>query len=142
MHTGEKEKSIRNTNTLAFFADEFMKPKNPRIRFRLLTLLLGLAAVFWIGARVHAADATPTTAAVGQTDGSSDSTMNYWDLYKKGGPFMYPLTACSVLAIGVIIERFIALRRRVVMPPGFMPGLKSVWRDPRNDRDAAIAYCT
>jgi biopolymer transport protein ExbB len=103
-----------------------------------------MAAVFWIGATVLAADAPPASApAAAQADAAApDSTMNYWELYKKGGPFMYPLTLCSVLAIGVIIERFISLRRRAVMPPGFMEGLKSVWRDPRSDRVAAIAYCT
>ncbi len=28
-----------------------------------------------------------------------------WDIFDKGGPIMYPLLACSIIALGVVIER-------------------------------------
>lgn len=34
-----------------------------------------------------------------------------WEYIGKGGVFIYPLVFCSILALGIIIERFITLRR-------------------------------
>jgi biopolymer transport protein ExbB len=119
-----------------------------RFRFRLPPAFIGLAAVFLIAASIMAAD--PPAAAPAPADQAAAAAgepakepprIKVWDLYLKGGFFMYPLTLCSVLAIAIIIERFISLRRGVVMPADFMPGLKGVWRDPIGDRDAAITYC-
>ena len=28
-----------------------------------------------------------------------------WDIFEKGGPVMYPLLACSIIALGVVIDR-------------------------------------
>ena len=64
-----------------------------------------------------------------------------FELFRAGGPFMYALLACSILAVAIIIERFISLRRAYVIPNGFMPGLRGVFRDPREDRQAALEYC-
>jgi len=36
--------------------------------------------------------------------------LNLWDLILKGGPFMIPLMSCSIIGLGVIIERFRYLR--------------------------------
>lgn len=30
-----------------------------------------------------------------------------WDVFEKGGPVMYPLLACSIIALGVVIDRTI-----------------------------------
>ena len=30
-----------------------------------------------------------------------------WDIFEKGGPVMYPLLACSIIALGVVIDRAI-----------------------------------
>ena len=123
-----------------------MKFPKSHFRFRLSPAFLGLAAVFLIGASILAADppapAAPADASAPAADTTKESPkLNAWDLYKKGGFFMYPLTLCSVLAIAIIIERFISLRRSIVVPPAFLPGLKGVWRDPVSDREAALAYC-
>ena len=48
-----------------------------------------------------------------------------WDFVVKGGPMMIPLGLCSLVALTVIIERLVSLRRRNVTPPGFLPGLKT-----------------
>ena len=58
-----------------------------------------------------------------------------------GGPVMYALLLSSVLAIAIVIERLVSLRRSSVVPAGFMPGLLGVFRDPVEDRQQALAYC-
>lgn len=62
-------------------------------------------------------------------------------MFQRGGFFMYPLALSSVLAVAIILERFIALRRSRVNPSGFLPGLRAVYRDPLRDREAGMAYC-
>ena len=34
-----------------------------------------------------------------------------WNFLMKGGPIMWPLLACAVVAIAVMIERYLVLRR-------------------------------
>jgi biopolymer transport protein ExbB len=90
------------------------------------------------------------SAAPGASDGGTGQTqqaatpppqVTVIQLFFKGGFFMYPLALCSVIAVGLILERFLALRKSRVIPPGFIPGLKGVLTDLRADRDAALAYC-
>ncbi|MEX2218606.1 MAG: MotA/TolQ/ExbB proton channel family protein [Phycisphaerales bacterium] len=64
-----------------------------------------------------------------------------WDLLVKGGPVMIPIILCSLIAVAIVAERLIALRRSRLIPPPFVPGLKQVLRDPSRDRAAAISYC-
>lgn len=115
-------------------------------------MLLGVAAVALVLATLKTAGASPsgpTTQAAAAVQPSDDATptsdtvprLSAWDLYRKGGAFMYPLTACSVLAIALILERFAALRHGVVIPPNFLAGMRAVWRDPLTDRDRALDYC-
>lgn len=68
-----------------------------------------------------------------------------WDFVVKGGPVMVPIILCSFVALAVFIERLLSLRRRKVIPPEFVPGLKGVLRDDPYDigrRRKAIEYCT
>ncbi|HZK81897.1 MAG TPA: MotA/TolQ/ExbB proton channel family protein [Humisphaera sp.] len=83
---------------------------------------------------------TQPAAADNASDGDTNK-LNAWELYLAGGWFMYPLTACSVLALALIIERFLSLRRGLVIPPRFLPGLRVVARDLRENREAALDYC-
>jgi len=45
-----------------------------------------------------------------------------YEMFLKGGDVMWALLASSVLAVAIIIERFIALRRGAVAPTKFLPG--------------------
>lgn len=90
-------------------------------------LLLGSALAY---AQADGVDAAPDL-----------QPLRVWDLYLKGGWFMYPLTACSVLAIALIIERFAALRRGVVLPPRFLQGLRGITTNFLENREGALAYC-
>ena len=48
-----------------------------------------------------------------------------FEIIQKGGILMWPIIACSVLAMGIICERFWALRTNRVLPPGL---LAQIWR--------------
>ncbi|MHC5008883.1 MAG: hypothetical protein ACYTGF_16165, partial [Planctomycetota bacterium] len=39
-----------------------------------------------------------------------------WDFVQKGGLMMIPIGLCSLVAVTVIVERFISLRRANVIP--------------------------
>jgi biopolymer transport protein ExbB len=43
--------------------------------------------------------------------------MGVWELVLAGGPFMWPIILCSIIAAGIIVERMWTLQQRRVMPP-------------------------
>lgn len=56
---------------------------------------------------------------------SAADVTSIWDFVVKGGPVMIPLGICSLVALAVVIERFVTLRRTKVIPPDFLTGLKA-----------------
>lgn len=72
---------------------------------------------------------------------ASQPPMSLLQLFQKAGIFIWPLSACSVLAVAIIIERFVALRRGYVLPRGFLPGLLQVFQSIDRDQERALAYC-
>lgn len=120
-----------------------LRPTKPRIH--LSPGLLGAAALLAVccGAAL-AQQAAPATAPAGvdaSVAGNQVREQTMWELFRAGGPFMYALLASSVLAIAIIFERFVLLRRGNVVPSGFMAGLLGTYRDPLEDRQRAIDYC-
>jgi len=93
-----------------------------------------------------AQDAEPAPVAAGEEaegDVTTISTpeMSFLELLEKGGlKFMIPIGLCSLIGLSIIIERFIALRRSVIVPPTFMNGLKGVFRT-KDDMPQALEYC-
>lgn len=61
-----------------------------------------------------------------------------WDFVVKGGPIMIPIGICSLIALAVIVERAISLRRVRIIPPAFLPGLRD---HMRVDRRRALDHC-
>lgn len=108
------------------------------MKFRTIKMFLIVISILLLSSISRAADAPaasqPSAAATAQD-------ISVFQLFIKGGFFMYPLALCSIIAIGIIIERFIALRRNQVLPPDFVPGLRNVFKDPAEDRETALAYC-
>ena len=43
-----------------------------------------------------------------------------WELIKAGGWLMLPLVLCSVFTVAISIERFIRLRRGLVLPKNLL----------------------
>jgi biopolymer transport protein ExbB len=67
------------------------------------------------------------TAILAQAAPPPASTLgSVWDLMVKGGPVMIPIAGASLVAIAVIIERSVSLRRSRVIPPGFVTGIQAV----------------
>lgn len=60
-----------------------------------------------------------------------------WDFVTKGGPTMGVIILCSLVALTVIVERAIVLRRRWVAPPDFVTALRALG----GDRARAIEFC-
>jgi biopolymer transport protein ExbB len=132
-------------------------PKGKK-RFRMPPALLGALAVFLVGvvalgqAAPAPAPTAPASSAPAPADGSAAAApdvekkpdqQNLWDLFRAGGPVMYILGGASIIAVAIIFERLYSLRRSQIIPRDFMPGLKTILRDPRDDaqRRAAIEYC-
>ena len=57
-----------------------------------------------------------SAAAPAGADGQ-EGRLNLFELIYKGGMLMIPIALMSILVVAMVIERFIALRRRKVMPP-------------------------
>jgi biopolymer transport protein ExbB len=73
-----------------------------------------------------AAPATSPTPAVPAADDpfkEGFNAMNFFVLLYMGGVFMIPIGVMSIIAVAVMIERGLALRRSKVLPPELVEGL-------------------
>ncbi|MCP4246124.1 MAG: MotA/TolQ/ExbB proton channel family protein [bacterium] len=82
-----------------------------------------------------------TGAILAQTASGGGAAQSIWDFIAKGGVMMIPIGLCSLVALAVIAERLISLRRSRVIPPGFMDGVKAALDKGGDDRTGALAYC-
>lgn len=60
-----------------------------------------------------------------------------WDLTLKGGVLMIPLAAASLVALAVVIERSLSLRRAAIIPPDELAEAQRLQRSGAG----ALAYC-
>ncbi len=67
--------------------------------------------------------------------------LSVWELVVKGGWMMIPIGICSLVAMTIIVERFISLRRASIIPPRFLPGLQKILSSPDGDAANALNYC-
>lgn len=75
------------------------------------------------------------------TQPDSVEVQSVWDFILKGGPMMIPLAICSLVALAVIVERVMSLRRNQVIPPGFMEGLEAEMKNGTEGHARAIDFC-
>ena len=61
-----------------------------------------------------------------------------WDLIGKGGVIMWPIFACSILALAISIERFYSLRRFSIDTREFMDVIRTALRRHRVQEAAQI----
>ncbi|HLP60190.1 MAG TPA: MotA/TolQ/ExbB proton channel family protein [Candidatus Deferrimicrobium sp.] len=61
------------------------------------------------------------------------------DFFNKGGFVMYPLLLCSIVALAVIIEKFLTLRRNKVIIPEVVGVLSNI--KDSNDMGLALSIC-
>jgi biopolymer transport protein ExbB len=63
------------------------------------------------------------------------------DLFRAGGPMMWPLAACSVIVVAFAIERQVLLRRRRVIPKDFVTRFLEHLKSGQLDRASALELC-
>src|SRR5262245_40463307 len=69
--------------------------------------------------------------------GSIVSTV--WDLVLKGGWIMIPLGLCSLIAMTIVVERYIMTRRGRIAPPRLLGAMTEMKRNPRQALDRCTA---
>lgn len=55
------------------------------------------------------------------------------DLIKNGGWLMFPIILCSVVAMGIVAERFWSLQRKKIIPPDLVPHILKMVRQNKLD---------
>lgn len=65
--------------------------------------------------------------------------MSLFSIFLRGGLVMWPILLCSILGLGVIIDRFIILRKAKINVPLFMVRIRTFLK--RKDIDGAVSYC-
>ena len=85
---------------------------------------------------------------VGQAAGNSPAVsdavkvQSIWDFVVKGGPVMVPIGVCSLVALTVVIERLVSLRRGRIIPRDFQPTLTGLLGDRgEGGRQKSLEYC-
>lgn len=65
--------------------------------------------------------------------------MNLLSMFIKGGWVMYPILLCSIVALAVIIERFMTIRKSKINVPAFLIKLRGMLK--KKDVSSAVAFC-
>lgn len=79
------------------------------------------------------------SAEEGAGKGTGSSQWKIFNVIEKGGVVMYPIIFCSIMALGIGIERAFHLRRNKVIHPEFLEKVKPYW--VRQDSGKAITVC-
>jgi biopolymer transport protein ExbB len=89
-------------------------------------ICIGLAMII-MATTGHAQAPAATNAAAGQpTAISQDKTL--WDWFLIGGWCMWPLLACSIVAVGYIIFNYIVLQTKKLLRTDLIPELQDAFR--------------
>ncbi|HEX2983819.1 MAG TPA: MotA/TolQ/ExbB proton channel family protein [Ignavibacteriales bacterium] len=65
--------------------------------------------------------------------------MDLLSMYLKGGVIMHPILLCSVIALAIIIDRLIIIRRAKLNAPAFMIRIRGYLK--KKDVEGAISFC-
>jgi biopolymer transport protein ExbB len=65
--------------------------------------------------------------------------MNLFSIFLKGGFLMWPILLCSIIALTVIIDRYMVLRKAKINIPAFMVRIRGLIK--KKDISGAISYC-
>ncbi len=68
--------------------------------------------------------ATTATAPPPSMNPATEVHMPVWELVVKGGPVMIPIALCSIVAIYLIVERYLAIRKSAKIDPNFMNSIR------------------
>jgi biopolymer transport protein ExbB len=79
------------------------------------------------------------TAAEGQNLGNLWGLTQGLEWFARGGPIMYPILACSIIALAVFLERLAFLRRKHLLPARFVRSMTRAWQ--RGEFEVAWRLC-
>ncbi len=65
--------------------------------------------------------------------------MRYLELFERGGVMMWPIAICLLIALVIVVDRFIAFRRVDADPQKFLAHLGNLFR--RRDTNAVLVFC-
>jgi len=65
--------------------------------------------------------------------------MNLFSMFLKGGVIMWPILLCSIIGLGVIIDRYTVLRKAKINVPAFMVRIRGLIK--RKDITGAVGFC-
>lgn len=65
--------------------------------------------------------------------------MNLFSIFLKGGILMWPILLCSIIGLGIIIDRYIVIRKAKINVPAFMVRIRGYIK--KKDISGAISYC-
>jgi biopolymer transport protein ExbB len=99
------------------------------------TILLGSALTAVLAVLARAQTAAPAAAAAGETG----QWNTLWDYWKVGGICMWPIGACSVAAVGLIIYACLIFRREKMLQPHIVQPLREALG--RLDLQQAATIC-
>jgi biopolymer transport protein ExbB len=110
----------------------------PILLFGIVATAVGAATA--AGVAHGAADARAVLAQSPAGD-QSIPTKNLLDMFRAGGPVMYPILGCSLLLCIFTLERSIYLRRGRVVPRPFVKRFLQQLREGQMEHDTAVALC-
>lgn len=78
-----------------------------------------------------------------QASDNASQILSIWDFVLKGGPVMIPIGLASLVALAIVIERSVSLRRRRIIPDGLLQDVKARLADGAGAGKAqALERCT
>lgn len=89
---------------------------------------------------MHSVWGAENEGAAGDAGGASTSK-KLLEIFNDGGPLMYAIAACSVIALAFILERLVVLRRGRVVPRAFVKRFVGQLRDGTLNRSRAMQLC-
>lgn len=84
---------------------------------------------------IHVVMAVAGPAPADGVEASTAAVQSVWDFVVKGGPVMIPIGLCSLVAVTVLVERLVALRRPRIVPPSLRDDIASASSLDRLERE-------
>jgi biopolymer transport protein ExbB len=81
----------------------------------------------FLGAAAAASALLAGRASAQASGGAETTSFNLWERIESGGPIMIPIGICSVVVLGLAIERALALQHTKVAPKRFVEELDQAW---------------
>jgi biopolymer transport protein ExbB len=102
-------------------------PKDRRTNGMLQSPLIARGSTRLLGVAAAAGALLATSAAAQGASGGETTSFNLWERIQSGGPIMVPIGICSVVVLGIALERALALTQARVAPKRFGEELDQAW---------------